>query len=557
MPPNNHPAALMASTLSDIITSVKGSRPTTTEGSSLAVGHVFSQMPIGLMVDPREYASPWSPVGGTPPADGTAPSSSSSSSDAARIKRAQEAAYNTCELVDKLILVTNDGRYSGWPLGRKLSTAYGQLLQALEAPPSPPRSATQKKAIAKATKVLFETDEDGLQMKSAAYRTYLRNANAYAFAKATYAQAAARAQADPLQADIWPMTSVMLQRSVDDAWDTWKSEGADRIEAALATVQSLGIPLEQGMIAKARKVFDAWQLGLAGVPAPVAYASVSPKSWADPERDDTGFAKLVLESSQYHSHYESHGLDVTTGSWSSDASHSSGEGGISIFGFGFAGGATAGNGSSASRTTTDSTKRFTFHNDAKNLRISLEYGLCEIRRPYALFDVLFLKNYWVKGNRAGAISDGTLEGQVSKAQPPFLPMIPTHFLVVRNVEISSTDWGNDGETLEHMFGENASENEYNTVSASGGAALAVGPLVLGGRGGHQESHFKGSSGSTSGHDFQSTYGSRFENGVLTIKGAQIVAWLSEIVPYGAPLDDPDLQVEDDTDTTPEPAVVGD
>src|SRR5919109_522874 len=168
------------------------------------------------------------------------------------------------------------------------------------------------------------------------------------------------------------------------------------------------------MIAKARKVYDAWQLGIGGVPSPIAYASVSPKSWADPERDDTGFAQLVLESSEYTSHYESHGADVVTGNWSSDSSRSSGEGGISIFGFGFVGGANVGNGSTAARTTTDSSNRFTFHNDAKDLRISLEYGLCEIRRPYALFDVLFLKNYWVKGNHAGAISDGTLDGQVGK-----------------------------------------------------------------------------------------------------------------------------------------------
>src|SRR3954447_4772077 len=128
MPPENQAAALMASTLSEIIAGVKGSRPTTTDGTGLALGHVFSQMPMGLMVDPREYKNAWTPAGGAPPAEGV--EDPAAATDPTRARRAQEAAYNTCELVDKLIMITDDGTYAGWPMGRRLSVAYGQLLQA-------------------------------------------------------------------------------------------------------------------------------------------------------------------------------------------------------------------------------------------------------------------------------------------------------------------------------------------------------------------------------------------------------------------------------------------
>jgi hypothetical protein len=468
---------------------------------------------------------------------------------ARRTKRAYEAAYNTCDLIDTMLMVTDDGSYQGWPSGRHLSQAYGALLQALETSPPPPRSPAEQAAIDQATKVLYETDPDGLEMKTALYRTYQRNATAYATAKATFATAAAKAIADPVAADTWPMVSAPLQQAVDDAWDTWKSQGADKVEAALATIQSLGIPLEQGLIAKARKIHDVWQLGLAGVPVKVAYSSIMPRAWADPEADDIGFTKLAVSSGEYHSHHENHQLSVSTGAWSANSSESSGEGGLSIFGFGLVGGGGTGSSDSSGRIRSDSWGNFKFRNDARNLSITLEYGLCQIRRPWLLSDLFYMRNYWVKGNKAGAISDGTLENQVGKSDPPLIPMYPTHFLVLRNVEISSSNWGQDGETLSHVFSENADSSRFWSTSVGGGAALAIGPLVFGGKGSHKEAHFSASRSSTHGQDDRSTYGVSFENGTLKIKGAQIVAWLSELLPKSPPLDDPDLPTDATAGTT--------
>jgi hypothetical protein len=67
-----------------------------------------------------------------------------------------------------------------------------------------------------------------------------------------------------------------------------------------------------------------------------------------------------------------------------------------------------------------------------------------------------------------------------------------------------------------------------------------GCISFGGGGSHQESHFNASAEHTEGHDDRSDYGVTFTDGVVGIKGAQIVAWLSEVVPACPLLDDPDL-----------------
>jgi len=549
------PVAMMAALLSQIIDQVKGTRPTKTDGSPLSRGYIFSQLPMGQMKSPRDYAGPWSPMGGTPPnlnpaanpttapAGGApaGPDAAAAAAAAAATKHAMQVAYNTSQLADAMLQVTTDGSYLEYPTGRHLSFNYASILQAMEAPPPPPRSPEEQAAIDGANRVLHVLDADGLPSDSPKYRRYKQNAKAYADAKAAFSKGQRLALSDPIAADSWPMESAPLQAAVDEAWDTWKSQGADEIEAALATVESLGIPLEQGAIARARKLLDAWSVGISGVPTTTPYCSVDPTEWADYNVDDIGWTRLRIESRDYHNHWEQHGGTVTTSDWSASSRSSSGSAGISVFGFGFGGSRSSSSWDSQSHTRSDTWKDMSFHNDAKNLTIDLEYGLCEIRRPWLQTDLFYMSNYWLKGHKKHEISDGSID--VEKQNKNLLAMLPTHMLVTRNVTIVAEDWANDGHTLDRYFNQSDSHGHGESTGTSLGGFACCGFLNFAGGGSSGSASSGGGTTSSSGEDHWNDYSGSYHNGTLTVKGAQVVAWLCEIVPPSPPLDDPDLDNE--------------
>src|SRR5260221_14298380 len=90
---------------------------------------------------------------------------------------------------------------------------------------------------------------------------------------------------NPAKAEVWPMTSVTFQQVVDDAWDTLKTEGAEKGERALDVIGSVGVCMQDHMIKKARQLFDAYNLGLAGGAAPIPISYISPPPWCDPAED--------------------------------------------------------------------------------------------------------------------------------------------------------------------------------------------------------------------------------------------------------------------------------
>ena len=56
--------SLVLTLFDQLVDRVKSSQPIKTDGKSLTLGMVYSQLPIGMMVDPNEYRAPWSPMGG-------------------------------------------------------------------------------------------------------------------------------------------------------------------------------------------------------------------------------------------------------------------------------------------------------------------------------------------------------------------------------------------------------------------------------------------------------------------------------------------------------------
>jgi hypothetical protein len=110
-------------------------------------------------------------------------------------------------------------------------------------PDAAPINPDVQKQIDEARKVLYELDNDGTILgKTKLYKTYEKNARALAQAKANYATEMAAARSNPAKAEVWPMTSVTFQQAVDAAWDTLKTEGAEKVERALDIIESVGHP---------------------------------------------------------------------------------------------------------------------------------------------------------------------------------------------------------------------------------------------------------------------------------------------------------------------------
>ena len=574
----NEPGAAVLAIFDQLIDRVKQARPVRSDGKPLGGGMVYSMMVLGMPVDPEDYLRPWSPMGGASLQDmaskgqlpnvGGAPAATPAAAAPTgatdpnaplppdpKYQRAMQAAYKTAQLCNVLLQVTSDGSYLEYPTGKHLDFAYEGIIQGMQPMPMPPINPDVQKQINDSQAVLYSLDTDGSILgKSDLYKKYEKNASAYAMAKATYAIAMADAKTNPAKAEIWPMTSATYQQAVDDAYDTLKTEGAEKIERAIDVIGSVGICMQDHMIKKARQLFDAYNLGLAGVPAPIPWSYISPTGWCDPDDDDEGWQQLTVSASAY-SHYDtSKAAGSSQYSWMTNSKHDSGGGGV-MLGFAAFGG-EGGHSSTDSQWQGSHTYTATsaFKNTAKNLNISLEYALCTIIRPWLVSDLFYLQNWYSVGNKKNAISDGTIANQVQTSNP-LLPMIPQQFLVVRNVKISTSQWGSDGDTLRNAYGGDQGSSSSSTTSVSASGGVSLGFITFGGHGAHEDTHAQGQGSAWSGRSATNNFGTTFDGETLNIPGAQIIAFLSDIVPPSPPLDDPGLAAQPATKpatTTPRP-----
>jgi hypothetical protein len=572
----NEPGAAILATFDQLINRVKQAHPVRSDGKPLGGGVVYSTMVLGMPVDPEDYLGAWSPAGGstlqdmssqgalpnagaapapTPAAGAPAGSSGTTSAGGAgtlppapppdpKFMRAMSAAFKTAQLCTKLLQVTTDGSYLEYPTGKHLDFAYEGIISAMQPLPMPPIAPDVQKQINDAQAVLYDLDTDGSILgKSKLYKTYEKNALAYAMAKSNYAAAMADARTDPAKAQVWPMQAATYQEAVDDAYDTFKTEGAEKIERALDVIGSVGVCMQDHMIKKARQLFDAYNLGLAGVPAPIPWSYIDPSGWCDPDNDDDGWQQLTVTSSDYQHYDASNRTMGAQGSWSSNSSATGGGGGVMV---GFAAfGGSGGSSSTNAQGQGSSQYQFTssFKNTAKQLTISLEYALCTINRPWLVSDLFYMGNWYLVGNRKNCVSDGTEKNQANLtdiSKLPLLPMIPQQMLVIRNVVISAKEWGSDGEILNNAFGASQDSSSSSSSSVAGSGGVCLGFVSFGGTASHQESNAQGQSSSWSASGATAHYGATFDGSTLKIPGAQIIAFLSDIVPATPPMDDPGL-----------------
>ena len=510
---------------------------------------VFSHLPLGKMIDPKDYAKPWSPIRGSTLQDAFKPTAEnpteSATSISNRVGKAINAAYNSSKLADRLIMVTTDGLYQAYDPERSIGNAYEGILNAMQSIASSDLAPDVKKRVDEALNVLYEKSEEfvgeyDFSSLTPRFKKYRKNAKAYAEAKSNFAVMQGEALSDPVRADRWPQTSVVYQQEVDDAWNAFKTQGSEKVERALATVQSVGISLPGYMIAKARKTYDAWNLGLTGVVSiPTPYSYITPSSWCDIEADDIGWQTLIINQGNYASNVSSNRNGAYYGNNRGQSSSTSGSGGFSLGFITLGGGGGGSSSSSSSNSGSSSSTQNQFKNTATNLTITIEYGLCDIHRDWLMSDLFYTKGWYLKDQKINAISDGTIDGQVGTVQA-LLPMLPTQFLVVRKVKIHSANWGNDGKSMTSTYNNARSQVSSSNMNAGGGGAFAFGPFVIGGRASHSRSEFNSSSSGESGDASSASSHWFWDGSTLEVKGAQIVAYVSAIVPAGPKTDDPAL-----------------
>lgn len=549
---------VMLNVLDQIVAKVLTQQPVDSQGNSTGTT-LFLQYQTGFPIDPREYANPWTPMGGSSlqsvlqsgqvqqtaaPAAPTTPGSSGSSAAPpvnTALQASLMAAWETSYLADQMFMVDNQGQlqvYQGG--GRSLAFAYGEIIKGMQpANPAQP-SAQVQAAVQAAQNVLWQTDGQGnITGPTVKYQNYLTNQMAYSQAKSNLAAAQAEAMTDPALGQVWPQMAATYQTAVDQAYNTWITEGAQAVEQALATIESEGEDVVDAMVADARKLFDAWSLaGLSGVPSETQYSMVSPISWWDPTDDSIGASQLSVTSESAARDFAQNTNTFAHSWYQAQSSSTSGSGGANFFGISLG---ASGGGSSASNSGAQGTSSVTTGGAAdqtSEVEIDLEWLLCQVQRPWLVSDLFHVGGWYMVNQRKNSISDGTVQGQLNNPNQ-MLPLVPTAFLVVRKVTIKASNWGEAGAMLQAASSAAQSSGQSSSSNFSG----SVGYFGIGASAAHSSAQDSGQASSQSSGQLSWTWTGDQQQGTLTINGGQIMAWIGSIVPACPPVDDPTLPTQ--------------
>ena len=154
-----------------------------------------------------------------------------------------------------------------------------------------------------------------------------------------------------------------------------------------------------------------------------------------------------------------------------------------------------------------------------------------------------MKGWYLRGGQKFAISNGEQASQANikdVSKLPLLPMIPQQVLVIRDVKISTSEWGDAGSVLTSMYGSSQDSSGSSSSQEAGSGGCSLGFISFGGSASHSQSESHGQGSSFSAADGSSYFGTTFDGETLEIPGAQVIAWLCDIVPACPEADDPEL-----------------
>jgi hypothetical protein len=512
-----HSAGALADALQDllrqIIDKIIGG-PSHGKGGEPLRDVCFMVRPLGDPIDPRDFsfgtaaavaAAP--PVAPGQPAPAPVPDK--------KLQHALASARNTAVKFDQMMRVTDDGAYRPFTSAGTLSSSYEAIITKAQGIPAPPIPADIQKQIDDAMHVLYVFDDAGKQKgKTKEFKNYQILKQAYADAETAFANAEAAAMTNAALGQTWPVTSKSFRAAVDNAYDDWRSADAEKIENALETVKSIGGSIGNHFLAQARSLYDAWSLGLAGsVAVGVPYTQIMPGSWYDPNDTENGFTGITASNTQYQSFSQSHSAQGASSWYKGHSSSTGGSAGGMVFGVTFGASGSHSDSNQQSGSASSGSQGSGFSNSMSNVTIKLEYGLCDIYRPWLLRELFVIDGWYLPGEKDKVVSDGTIGGQKGDDDSHLLPMITTQFLVVRNVTITADGWGTAGDQMSQYCKQAESQDQSSSSSMSGG----VGFLCFGGTVSHSNADWSGSdseSGSAAG----------------SCNGCQIVGHIGEILP---------------------------
>ena len=364
---------------------------------------------------------------------------------------------------------------------------YGQIVNTANATekPDPEAMKTWQQAydyLNKTTTIKDFRDNETTQVEDTPiYAAYKKNQTNYLTAVGACRSAYNNYDlTDPKQQREWQANEPALQANLNNAWDTWRSQGATQVEQALSAMDHSINSAVLSILEGDQKIYSNSQLAgqtVGGAPWHLSYGQ--PTNWYDPSV--SGFAQFNVSTQN---------LKTTA-----DSKFTSYGGGTSFsFGLWSVGGSF------------NHTKGATnYHMDATNLQISMEIGVVRLFRPW-MDGSVYSMGGWNMGDayKKGRISTGNLKTAAS--EKAVMPLLPTAFIVARNISISG-DW--------------SSEDKSHIESAtSGSASVGWGPFQIG--------------GNYSTSSSKDTFVSNFQDGSIKIPGLQIIAWVSEIVPQCPP-----------------------
>ncbi len=285
----------------------------------------------------------------------------------------------------------------------------------------------------------------------------------------------------PADQRAWQAVAPKLQLNIDQAWNKWNQEGKANVEKAKNAMAATINDITSSIIADSQKAMSPanWKSEGPAGGGDWILSYALPSDWAQGSVGATDFSlKSSTLNTQEDSNFTSYGGGAawSGGLWSVGGSFNHSEGEKS------------------------------FHMDADDLEIKAKLTIVRVMRPW-LNSLLFrTKGWWLDDQPIDGISNGKLKGNSAG----MLPLMPTAFVVMSDVEITANFSTEDKKHIES--------------ATSGSTSVGWGPFSISGHYSHSESH----------DSFKST----MDSGTIKIPGMQVVAWVSEITPASAPMVEP-------------------
>ncbi|MEO6831303.1 MAG: hypothetical protein ABI378_03510 [Chitinophagaceae bacterium] len=315
---------------------------------------------------------------------------------------------------------------------------------------------------------------------SAIYNTYSNNRTAYVAALCAYRTAYLGYDLTKIPDQRqWQANEPMLANAVSSTYNTWRSQGATQVEQAIAALASSINNIVAKTISDAQSDMVTSKMASSmGIAAPWYMTYATPTNWYDPSAVNN-FSSLTLKSD-----------NLTTSGNTSYTDYSSG--GSASWGLWSVSAEVGGHHQESHE-----------HMNADTFQLSAKIAVVQINRPW-LNDLLFkLQGWWLTGQKVGGISNG----QLANNSKGLLPLIPTAFIIARDISITANWTDSDKSHVEDSIATKAS--------------VGWGPFSVNGSYSH---------GSSSDY-----FHSSFNGGTLAIPGMQVIGWVNEIVPSSASL----------------------